>query len=278
MWCECPNYPPFSQQVRGTKNAKIKQMTKILEIGNYPPPMCGWAIQTTLLEEELKRRNHTCRVLKINEGRQTKSPDYVDVQNGFDYLAKLLRFLFQGYHFHMHVNGGSPKGYMRALLAVVIGRVSGKPAVLAFHGGLPQPYFPRQDSWSLRIACQLLFHLAGRLTCDSAEIRAAIEDYGVSCGKLAALPCFSEELPNFAVVKLPDEIERFLSSHHPVFSCYVSFRPEYRLPVLREAMDKFRKIHPKTGFVWVGFPEKEVPAARTYVSEWSEEERDHLQL
>jgi len=41
-------------------------MAKILQIGNYPPPMCGWAIQTKLVTEELRRRGHTCEVLKLN--------------------------------------------------------------------------------------------------------------------------------------------------------------------------------------------------------------------
>jgi hypothetical protein len=31
-------------------------MVKILQIGNYPPPRCGWAIQTKLVTEELQRR------------------------------------------------------------------------------------------------------------------------------------------------------------------------------------------------------------------------------
>src|SRR5438477_6807589 len=52
---------------------------RVLQIGNYPPPMCGWAIQLKLVTEELRRRGHVCEVLKINEGRQIKSPEYVDV-------------------------------------------------------------------------------------------------------------------------------------------------------------------------------------------------------
>ena len=43
----------------------MKQPAKILQIGNYPPPMCGWAIQLKLVTEELRRRGHICEVLKI---------------------------------------------------------------------------------------------------------------------------------------------------------------------------------------------------------------------
>ncbi len=71
--------------MRATKIAPAK----ILQIGNYPPPMCGWAIQLKLVTEELRRRGHTCEVLKINEGRQIKSSEYLDVQGGSDYLKKI---------------------------------------------------------------------------------------------------------------------------------------------------------------------------------------------
>ncbi len=34
---------------------------KVLVIGNYPPPMCGWAIQTYLVTAELRRRGQVLR-------------------------------------------------------------------------------------------------------------------------------------------------------------------------------------------------------------------------
>ena len=92
--------------------------TKILQIGNYPPPMCGWAIQTKLVTDELRRRGHVCEVLKINEGREVKDPSYVDVQGGWDYLVKVLRFAFRGHRLNVHVNGMSKKGYVLALIAL----------------------------------------------------------------------------------------------------------------------------------------------------------------
>ena len=62
----------------------MRDKVKILQIGNYPPPMCGWAIQTSLVTGELRKRGYVCDVLKINEGRQIKDPSYVDVQNVFN--------------------------------------------------------------------------------------------------------------------------------------------------------------------------------------------------
>ena len=108
------------------------------------------------------------------------------------------------------------------------------------------------------------------MTCDSEEIKQAIVSYGINPEKIAAIPCFSAELLEFQSRSLPLEAEEFLGSHQPVFLCYVSFRPEYRLPVLRDAMRRFRQEYPDAGFIWLGFPAKEMAAARSYVAYWPE--------
>lgn len=251
---------------------------KILQIGNYPPPMCGWAIQTKLVTEELRRRGYICDVLKINEGRQIKDPSYVDVQNGWDYLFKVLRFSFRRYRLNVHVNGMSKKGYILALLAVLAGRMVFHPALVTFHGGLSQDYFPRPDSPRLRLAFWLLFALAGGIACDSAEIKQAIVDYGIHPRKVSSIATFSTQYLQFTPTKLSSEIEDFLIQRAPVFFCYVSFRAEYRLEILREGMAKFRKLYPRAGFIWLGFPGKEVSAAQKFVEAWPQEERQSLLL
>ena len=115
---------------------------KVLQIGNYPPPVCGWAIQTLLVAEELRRRGEVCDVLKINENRQRKGPGYIDVQGGVDYLYKVVRHALAGYRINVHVNGQSEKGYFLALAAMLAARLTFRPALLTFHGGLSQQYFP----------------------------------------------------------------------------------------------------------------------------------------
>jgi len=251
---------------------------RILQIGNYPPPMCGWAIQTKLVTDELRRRGHVCEVLKINENRQIKDPAYIDVQGGMDYFWKIWRYAFRGYCLNIHVNGQSPKGYLLALAAVLVGRLCFRPARVTFHGGLAQRFFPRLDSLRLRWAFKLLFHLAGGIACDSAEIARAIASYGINSQKIAAIATFSAQYLEFEPVPLSLEIDSFLRGHSPVFFSYVSFRPEYRLGTLREAMTLVRRQFPQAGFIWLGFPEKEMPAAREYVNNFSTEEQESLLL
>lgn len=270
--------PAGHAEARVDTNQAMKPGKKILQIGNYPPPMCGWAIQTKLVTDELRRRGHICQVLKINENRQVKGPDYVDVQGGFDYLFKVLRYGLAGYRLNVHVNGQSRKGYWLALLAVLVGRLTFHPAQVTFHGGLSQQYFPRPDSARLRLAFALLFYLAGGIACDDDFVKQAISDYGVAPHKVVAIETFSPQYLEFEPVALSEETEKFLGAHWPVFFCYVSFRPEYRLSVLREAMGRFRVIQPQAGFIWLGFPEREFPRAEQFVNEWPDEERQSLLL
>jgi glycosyltransferase involved in cell wall biosynthesis len=262
---------------RSNGSNAVNASARILQIGNYPPPVCGWAIQTKLLVEEIRRRGCVCEVLKLNEGHATKSTEYVDVQNAFDYLYKLIRFAAQGYRFQMHVNGQSRTGYVLALVAALVGKIAGRPISLSWRGGLEQRYFPRQDFWS-RLAFGLLFKLASQVSCNSAAVKERIAGYGISPERISAIPGFSSRHLEFQPAALPREVEIFLRTHHPVFFCYVSFRAEYRLNVLRQAMSSFRQTCSQAGFIWLGFPNKELSSARDFVNLYPADERKSLLL
>jgi hypothetical protein len=246
---------------------------KILQIGNYPPPMCGWAIQLKLVAEELRARGHLCEVLKINEGRQIKSSEYIDVQSGPDYLKKVWMYALRGYRLNVHVNGMSKKGYWLAMIAAATGRLVLRPGLVTFHGGLAQDYFPRHDRSRARWAFQILFILAGSIACDSEPIQEEIVRYGIPSSKIATIATFSPQYLKFSAISLPLEVEAFFATHQPVILSYVSFRPEYRLETLREGMKLYQKQNPQAGVIWLGFPNKELPAAQEFVGRWAEDER-----
>jgi glycosyltransferase involved in cell wall biosynthesis len=254
----------------------VKNQAKILQIGNYPPPMCGWAIQTKLVTDELRRRGYVCEVLKINENHAVKDSAYIDVQGGWDYLQKVACHALRGYRLNVHVNGMSKKGYVLALIAALAGRAASRPTMITFHGGLSQDYFPRHDSWKLHHAFRMLFRLAGKIACDSAEIRRAIESYGIPPEKVTAIATFSSQYLQFTPAQLAGEVEEFLGKHRRVFFSYMSFRQEYRLEVVRECMKLYRQKYPDAGFVWLGFPAKELGLAREFVHGWTKEEQSAL--
>lgn len=256
----------------------MKSSPKILHIGNYPPPLCGWAIHLKLVVDEMRRRGYTCEILKINENRAVPSPDYVDVQGGLDYFLKLWRYAFRGYRLSMHVNGQSKVGYLLALAAMIVGRLVLRPSYLTFHGGLSQMYFPKRDSFKLRNAFWLLFALAGKITCNSEDIKNEIVKYGIPAEKITAISAFSSQYLDFEPSKFDTGTEEFFATHDPVICSYVSFRPEYELETMRDAMARFRREHAKAGFIWLGFPDKEMPKAKEFVASWPSEERASLLL
>jgi glycosyltransferase involved in cell wall biosynthesis len=251
---------------------------KHLEIANYPPPYDGWGTHTRFVVEEIRRRGHTCEVLKINENRQIKSAEYVDVQNGSDYLFKVIRFAARRYAINVHVNAEAPKGYILALIAIIVGRLFSRKANMTFHGGLPQSFFPVPKSSLWYWKFKFLFGIASGILCDSDEIKREIVRYGVKPDRIGTAAGFSAQNLKYQKSDLGAETEGFLRAHDPVFFCYVSFRPEYRLEVLRKGMTLFRKGHPHAGFIWLGFPEKEMPDARDYVSTFSADESASLLL
>jgi glycosyltransferase involved in cell wall biosynthesis len=179
---------------------------------------------------------------------------------------------------NVHVNGMSSKGYELALAAVLVGRLISRPALVTFHGGLSQDFFPRHDSSVPHWAFYGLFRLAGGVACDSQPIEDEIVKYGIRADKVQSIATFSKQYVQFTPVVLPDEVEQFLIRRTHVFLSYVSFRPEYRLDVLREGMNLHRKRYPGTGFIWLGFPDKELLAAKEFVRSWPADQRDSLLL
>jgi len=78
--------------IKGVKmHGRPNPVKRILQIGNWPPPLCGWSMGMVGLRRELELRGWDCAVMNLNENRRVKSREYIDVQNGWDYLVKLLR-------------------------------------------------------------------------------------------------------------------------------------------------------------------------------------------
>jgi glycosyltransferase involved in cell wall biosynthesis len=149
---------------------------------------------------------------------------------------------------------------------------------LSWHGGLQQKFFPRMNDIVPRRAFWMLFRLVGNISCNSMAVKQAIVDYGIAPARGAAIPGFSSQHLRFVKVPLSEPAERFLGCHQPIFFCYVSFRPEYKLPVLREAMSQFLRWYSRAGFIWLGFPAKELPDVRAYINTWPARERANLML
>ncbi len=123
-----------------------------------------------------------------------------------------------------------------------------------------------------------ILHLAGGIACDDDFVKRAITGNGIRTEKVTAIETFSPQYLSYRPAAMPEDVDAFLSSHSPVFFCYVAFRPEYQLSTLREAMKLFLHERSKAGFMWLGFPDKELPRAQEFVQDWPVEERQSLLL
>src|ERR1700737_2223370 len=192
---------------------KYRKLVQILQIGNFPPPICGWAIHTQAVQNALHRRGAACVVLDIGPGRRARKEEhgYTPMRGAFDFLVKIISFRLRGYTFEPHVNGESWQGYLLTLAAVLLGRFTGKPAILMFHAGPDQRYFPRKRGLWL-LAFRVLFHASGAIVCNLESVKREIETYGVPPQKVQAVFSVNyplEEIP----VPLPTTVEKFLRSH-----------------------------------------------------------------
>jgi len=231
---------------------------KILEITSYPPPRSGWGVRVEFLKKKLEEMGHECVVLNIGSSRKIKSKEYEDVQNGFDYIRKLIRFASGGYTFHAHVNGDSPKGFILTLLAELTNLLFGKRCFLTFHAGINQRFFPKRNSKFLVPLFQLIFTVPRYIICNSQPVKERIMEYRIPGYKIIPIPAFTVQYLQHEAVSLPLELEKFLSSHNPIIFSYIRLREEFHISTLLKGIKLVLDKYPNLGLVMTGvIPEEE---------------------
>lgn len=219
------------------------------------------------LRKELEARGWDCPVMNLNENRRVRSSEYIDVQSGLDYFQKVLRHVLRGYAVHVRVNGETKKGYLLALAALLLARMTMRPAFLTYAGGHRQSYFPAPKSSLRYLAFWLLFRVSHRIYCNSEAVKTAILTTNVGAEKIEPIPHFSSYYVEFTPVPLQAEVQKFCAGHSGYFFSYVCFRKEFALNFLAEVIRQFRKTSPMVGFVMVGPPDREMPAIRSFLKE-----------
>ena len=240
---------------------------RILEIGNWPPPVCSWSMSLVGLRKELEARGWDCQVMNLNENRRVRSPEYIDVQSGLDYFWKVFRLVWRGYAVHIRVNGETKKGYLLAFVALLLARLGRRPALLTYGGGHQQSYFPAPKGSLRHLAFSLLFLIPQRIYCNSEVVKEVLLTTGIPAGRVEPIPHFSSYYVQFTPTPLPAQVEDFYRGHDGVFFSYVCFRKEFALEFLAEAMRRFRKEFPRVGFLLVGPWDREMHAMKTFLRE-----------
>lgn len=238
---------------------------RILEIGNWPPPVCSWSMSLVGLRKELEGRGWECQVMNLNENRRVRSPEYIDVQNGWDYFWKVLHYVWRGYAVHIRVNGETKKGYFLALAALLLGRTGRRPSLLTYGGGHQQSYFPAPKGSLRHFAFSLLFRIPQRIYCNSEAVKKVLLTTGIPAERVEPIPHFSSYYVEFAPAPLPPQVEEFYRTHDGVFFSYVCFRKEFALDFLAAAVRRFREVFPKIGFLLVGPWDREMDGMKAFV-------------
>ncbi len=225
---------------------------RIVQIGNYPPPFCGWSQHTKLLQEALAQAGADSRVIDIGPSRELGGRDCVPIRGGLNYAWQLVRHRARGFTFHVHVNGDSWKGYVLAMAAVLLASATRGRAVLTFHAGPKQIYFPRtRGFWHL--AFRALFHASESIICNHEPVKASIcRVYDIEAAKVHAIPAFTVQYAEDIPVPLPAAVEHFLANAEPRLFCYSLFRPEFEFHLLLEAFSAIRRQFPRAGLLVVG--------------------------
>ncbi len=238
---------------------------RILQIGNWPPPVCSWTMSLVGLRKELEARGWDCQVMNLNENRKVRSPEYIDVQDGWDYLKKVTGLVARGYAVHVRVNGETRKGYVLALAALGLARLFGRPALLTYGGGHQQSFFPAPRKSFRFWAFWFLFRVPHKIYCNSNKVKQALLTTGIRPELVSPIPHFSTHYVQFTPAALPDEVEEFYRRHAGVFFSYVCFRKEFALEFLAKAIRQFRLSHPDIGFMMVGPWDREMPTMRAFL-------------
>jgi len=238
---------------------------RILEIGNWPPPVCGWSMSLVGLRKELETRGWDCQVMNLNENRKVRSLDYIDVQDAWDYLSKIIRYVSRGYAVHTRVNGEMKKGFLLALSALLLARVWRRPVFLTYAGGHRQSYFPAPIGTFRYLAFWILFRIPQRIYCNSEAVKAVLLTTGIPFEKVESIPHFSAYYVDYKQVPEPPEVKEFFKKHDHVFFSYVCFRKEFSLEFLAEVIRRFSSLHPRIGFLLVGVPDREMDAMREFL-------------
>ncbi len=229
----------------------MKQKVKILQIGPYPPPGTGWSVRIKMLKKYIARAGHECVVMNTNKNRKAASGEFVAVHGAWDYFKKVVRYCAQGYLVHVHLNGKSTKSPVLALIAETVSLLFGRRAVLTFHAGVKQDYFPKQNKFWWDGAFRVIFLLAKKIVCNNDEVKALIADYGIAPEKIVPIPAFClEYLEDKA--QLPQHLADFVGEHQPTLCSYIYMRSDFNLDFVFAAVQRVLQHWPNLGVVWMG--------------------------
>jgi glycosyltransferase involved in cell wall biosynthesis len=212
-------------------------------------------MRAEVVTKALRAAGHLCVALNTGSSRRVPSPEYETVLSPLDFVRKLWRYSRAGYTIHAHVNGDSPKGFVRTLMCEGIGLLAGKRCYLTFQAGVDQIYFPKHKARAWVPVYRVMFAIPKLIICNSEAVKTRIVEYGVPAWKVVPIPAFTKQYLEFTQVRLADGVEEFLRRAPHVLFAYVRVREGFNLPTLADAFVLIAQRRPDVGLLLVGVTE-----------------------
>jgi len=222
----------------------VPRDTRVLLVGDYPPPNGGVATHVEELFRTLRARGATCEVLDIGKG-QLPAQGVIPAGGLPRFSALLVSRAASGYRVHVHTSGANAKSWMLAQACAAAGRLSGG-ALITLHSGLGPDWLlesPARGAMARSVLAQF-----DRVIAVSAPIREALARCGVR--DVEVVPAFSREFIQPGTP--PDGLASLRAKAAPLYCAMIAPRREYAQDVLLRAFAEVRVKLPDAGLALYG--------------------------
>jgi glycogen(starch) synthase len=206
--------------------------TRVLLVGDYPPPNGGVATHVEELFRAVRARGGSCFVLDIGKG-QLPAHGIVPAGSVARFSLLLGSYAARGYRVHVHTSGSNRKSWMLAQVCAAAGRLSGG-ALITLHSGLGPAWLLEKST--RRAMAKAVLAQFDRVIAVSGEIRDALARCGVR--DVEVVPAFSNEFIKPGAP--PEGLAPLRAKASPLYCAMIAPRPEYGERILLRAFADVR--------------------------------------
>ena len=218
--------------------------TRVLLVGDHPPPNGGVATHVEELFRALRARGARCLVLDIGKG-QLPADGVLPAGGLARFSALLLSYAARGFRVHVHTSGANPKSWMLAQACAAAGRLSGG-ALITLHSGLGPAWL--LESPARRTMAGAVLGQFARVIAVSGAIREALGQCGLR--EVEVVPAFLREFVKPGPP--PEGLAELRAKAAPLYCAMVAPRPEYGQEILLRAFTEVRAKLPGAALALYG--------------------------
>lgn len=220
--------------------------SRLVLIGDWPPPPGGVAIHLQTLRDAARKAGAEVRVLDIGKGGN-EAEDIVPAGTPPRFAAALAHACSFGNLVHLHTSGANPKSWLLIAAVGFAARTAGLRSVVTFHSG----HGPKYLSTPAR-AFFARFSLSpyDRVVCVNREISLALSRIGAATGRHVLAPAFGRE--GLVPGDLPQTLVAPLREGRQLVTAMLAPGRDYGEAELLDAFATIHSRHPSTTLVLYG--------------------------